>query len=79
MKAKLKTISILLIAILAGVFTSCMKDENITDSENNNGKGTVKFFLTDAPFPSDQVAEANDISVLVNESTTANIQLQPSE
>jgi len=53
MKANLKTISILLLAMVAGVITSCTKDDN------DNGKGTVKILLTDAPFPGDQVAEAN--------------------
>ena len=53
MKANLKTISILLLALVAGFIASCTKDDN------DNGKGTVKILLTDAPFPGDQVAEAN--------------------
>jgi len=47
---------ILLVAVLAGLFTACTEDENM---DSMNGKGTVSLLLTDAPFPSDQVAEAN--------------------
>lgn len=48
--------SFLLIAVIAGLFTACTEDENM---DRVNGKGTVSVLLTDAPFPSDQVAEAN--------------------
>jgi len=47
---------ILLVAVIAGLFTACTEDENM---DSMNGKGTVSVLLTDAPFPSDQVAEAN--------------------
>jgi hypothetical protein len=55
MKANLKTISIIFLALVAGFIISCQNDEGL----DSNGKGTVKILLTDAPFPSDQVAEAN--------------------
>ena len=55
MKANLKTISIIFLALVAGFITSCQTDDGLS----SNGKGTVKILLTDAPFPSGQVAEAN--------------------
>ena len=64
MKFKMKTISILFAALSVGFFTSCTKDDGIgssgnIDSTNNLKTGNVNFVLTDAPFPSDMVAEAN--------------------
>lgn len=55
MKTKLKTMSVLLFALIAGAFTACTEDEGL----NNRAKGTVSVLLTDAPFPVDMVAEVN--------------------
>ncbi|WP_423126672.1 DUF4382 domain-containing protein [Gaoshiqia sp. Z1-71] len=55
MKERMKTMSALIIALLAVVFTACNTDESI----NKEGKGTVRFLLTDAPFPFEWVEEAN--------------------
>ena len=62
--------SLLLIIFFTGFITSCTKDEGFNDNGNNSslngihgtstkGSGIVRFVLTDAPFPTDMVAEAN--------------------
>lgn len=59
---------ILLFALMAGAFSSCQQNDNMVNNQNgpdnngnSNGSGTgnVHFVLTDAPFPSSMVAEAN--------------------
>ncbi len=70
MNINFKTMAILFSAIVAGLFTSCTQD-----GVNTSNKGTVKVLLTDAPFPSDLVAEANvtidKIEIRMEEDTTA--------
>ncbi|MCW0481265.1 DUF4382 domain-containing protein [Gaoshiqia sediminis] len=56
MKAKMKTISMLFLGLLALAFTACNNDEA---NSQNDGKTTVRFLLTDAPFPFEWVEEAN--------------------
>ena len=57
MKNKMKTRMILLLGLIVGFATSCTNDEDI--SKNPDGKGTVSFLVTDAPFPTNLVAQAN--------------------
>lgn len=52
---RLKTMSLLLAGALAGLFPACTQD----DDPMSGTKGKVNVLLTDAPFPADQVAEAN--------------------
>ena len=68
MKVRLKTASIILFAMMAGFFMSCTENSqdptggSLSDENSNGsltGKGHVAFLLTDAPFPTDMVAEAN--------------------
>tara|TARA_R110002050_G_scaffold114855_1_gene230657 strand:+ start:247 stop:1143 length:897 start_codon:yes stop_codon:yes gene_type:complete len=57
MKQKMKTKLILMLGLIVGFAVSCTNDEDL--SKNPDGKGTVSFLVTDAPFPTDLVAEAN--------------------
>ena len=57
MKQKMKTKLILLLGLIVGFAVSCTNDDDL--SKNPDGKGTVSFLVTDAPFPTDLVAEAN--------------------
>ncbi|WP_163708051.1 DUF4382 domain-containing protein [Mangrovibacterium lignilyticum] len=58
MKRKIKSSLVLLTAFALGVLASCTStDEGIAG--NDSTKGSLKVLLTDAPFPSDQVAEVN--------------------
>ncbi|MEN6456185.1 MAG: DUF4382 domain-containing protein [Prolixibacteraceae bacterium] len=56
MKTTLRLTIVLLAAVVTAFFTACTEDENMG---NENEKGTISMLLTDAPFPGDQVAEAN--------------------
>ncbi|WP_339739779.1 DUF4382 domain-containing protein [uncultured Sunxiuqinia sp.] len=53
----MKTKLILMLGLIVGFAVSCTNDEDL--SKNPDGKGTVSFLVTDAPFPTDLVAEAN--------------------
>jgi len=57
MKQKMKTRLILMLGLIAGFAVSCTNEDDL--SKNPDGKGTVSFLITDAPFPTDQVAQAN--------------------
>lgn len=71
MRVKKRTMVILLFAVIAGVFTSCQQNDNMVNNSDNpagdnssntlatSGTGNVSFVITDAPFPSSMVAEAN--------------------
>jgi len=58
MKRKIKSALVLLTAITLGIISSCTStDDGI--SGNDSTKGSLKILLTDAPFPSDLVAQVN--------------------
>ncbi len=57
MKQKMKTRLVLLLGLMVGLTISCTNDDEY--SKNPDGKGTVSFLITDAPFPTNLVAEAN--------------------
>ena len=54
----MKTKLFFMLSLLLGLMYGCSELFN-SDDEGNNQKGTVIISLTDAPFPSDSVAEAN--------------------
>ncbi|MEL7587859.1 MAG: DUF4382 domain-containing protein [Prolixibacteraceae bacterium] len=56
MKTNLKTMTFLLLALVGAMFTACQQDEDLSSTES---KGKVTFLMTDAPFPSEQVAAVN--------------------
>ncbi len=56
MKTRIKTTLALIVVLSLAFFTACNQEKTSTDTKETT---TVRFLLTDAPFPFEWVEEAN--------------------